>query len=89
MVLDRYTYGEGFYKKEVLPWYNTRNAQCPIDVRNLTSWSTLSYDEYMDIQKHVREFLDGSSKYCDGNGKKMTPFQVEFYVFDEYMKTLK
>lgn len=77
MILDRYTYSEGFYKKEVI------NAK-----GTLTSWSMLGDDEYYRIQQNIRNYLKGTTEYVDSNGIQLTPFQTEFFVFDKYQKLL-
>ena len=76
MILDRYTYSEGFYKKEVMPYCNI-SAQ-------LTSWSKLTYDEYNNIQKNISDFLKESNQYKNSHGKSLTPFEAEFYIFNKY-----
>ncbi len=73
MILDGYTYSEGFYKKEVI------NAK-----GTLTRWSNLNYDEYIAIQQKIRDFLKKTEEYVEANGNPLTPFQVEFFVFDKY-----
>lgn len=86
MILDRYTYSEGFYVKKVIPWLND-NCDCKsngIKKSALTSWSNLEYEEYDAIQNNIRKFLAGTSKYVDASGNKLTPFQAEFYIFNEY-----
>lgn len=98
MILDRYTYSEGFYKKEVIDWYNNSNPNEKKKKTGLTAWSNLEYDDiedgkdvkygYKTIQKDIRSYLkDGKHEYKD-KGTPLTPFQAEFYVFDKYQKIL-
>ena len=77
MILDRYTYSEGFYKQEVIPYIKLRKT-------SLTSWSNLSYDEYIIIQSNIRNFLKKSTVYVNAFGAPLTPFQAEFYIFSKY-----
>ena len=84
MILDRYTYSEGFYKREVIPWYNNLNKSNQLRLTGLTSWSNLKYDEYSKIQQNISNFLKVTTEYVDSNGTPLTPFQTEFFVFDKY-----
>ncbi len=96
MILDRYTYSEGFYKKNVIEWYNKKNNLNKKDGlrKTLTSWSNLDETKYKEIQENIRNYLnDGqnirkyvkdATVYVDSDNNPLTPFQAEFYVFDEY-----
>ncbi len=100
MILDRYTYSEGFYKKNVIEWYNKKNNLGKKDglPKTLTSWSNLDETKYNEIQLNIRNYLkDGQNVrkyyedakvYVDSNNRPLTPFQAEFFVFDEYQKIL-
>lgn len=77
MVLDRYTYSEGFYKQKVIPSLNLKKS-------GLTSWSNLEFGEYEVIQQNIRKFMKTQKEYIDAHGKPLTPFQAEFYIFNEY-----
>ena len=75
MVLDRYTYSEGFYKKEIAQ----RGGK-------LDSWSNLDYKTYIKIQDNIRNYLVSSQNtvYRDSNNNPLTAFEAEFYIFAEY-----
>lgn len=85
MTLDRYTYSEGFYRNEVIPWYNRNNPNKKLRKGDLKSWSNLSISDYQSIQENIRDFLkDKSNQYINNQGKTLTPFQAEFYIFEKY-----
>ena len=85
MILDRYTYSEGFYKDKVIDWYNKSNPKDKKKKTGLTAWSNLKSDEYDKIQQSIRDYLksDDNKDYRDSKGTPLTPFQAEFYVFDD------
>lgn len=81
MTLDRYTFNEGFYKKEI----DDKNKAKKLSTM---SWSKLEYQDYINIQKNVRNFLSNVNKYgpyLKVNGEKsLSPFEAEFYIFEHY-----
>lgn len=84
MVLDRYTYSEGFYKNEVIPWCNSVSGSKGHRSTGFTSWSYLEYYEYITIQNNIRQFLNATVEYVDTAGAKLSPLQAEFYIFNKY-----
>jgi|LSQX01.2.fsa_nt_gb hypothetical protein len=84
MVLDRFTYSEGFYLQEVIPWYNKENMQTTIKRSDLKSWSNLEFYDYNTIQNNIFDYLSNTNIYIDAMGRRLTPFQAEFYIYDKY-----
>lgn len=80
MILDRYTYSEGFYKEKVAPW-------CKEKKTGLLPWSKLDCKKYYEIQQNIRKYLEETKNYKEDSGTSLTPFQTEFFVFDEYQKS--
>lgn len=75
MPLDSYTLD--WYSSEVLPWYNKKNE-------SISGWSSLGKEKYTEIQEQIRRYLkDANHSYKDENGKSLTPFEVEFYIWPE------
>lgn len=73
MPIDRY----------VLAWYY--REVCPKDKREL-NWGNHEYDEYIKIQHNIRNFLADCTRnheYVDSNGDPLTPFEAEFYIWNE------
>lgn len=66
----------GFYKNEVNNAAKTK------------SFSNLTYEEYMTIQKEIREYLlNAEHEYIDSStNERLTPFKAEFYIWPRYKK---
>lgn len=66
----------GFYKNEVNEFAKTK------------SFSNLTYDEYILIQKEMREYLlKGKHEYIDNKlNIILSPFKAEFYIWPKYKK---
>ncbi len=68
----------GFYKCEVNPKAVTR------------AFSNLTWDEYIEIQKAMREYLAKPhhtyGDYVDTKSGNLTPFKAEFFIWPRYKK---
>ena len=85
MTLDSYTYyGNGknsFYYSVVYKWATDINKKI---TKPSVCWSSLDYSLYIEIQNNIRDYINNTSYYIDKNRKKLTPFQAEFYIFDDF-----
>ena len=72
--------------KYVLSWYFREVKGCGILPDEMLGWGHFEYDEYYTIQEEIREYLSDPQRnkdYIDRNGKLLTPFETEFYIWNE------
>lgn len=76
VALDRVTYSEGWYHKDV-----NKAAEC-------SSWSKLELCQYKTVQLDFSHYIT-TSKYHTASNEVLSPFQAEFYAWDEYYSVIK
>lgn len=74
--------------KYVLSWYYREVHGLGFlnddDVR--LNWGKHDYEDYIKIQQSIRSFLSDKTRnqdYLDNNGNTLTPFEAEFYIWNE------
>ncbi len=90
MPLDSYTID--WFCEKALIWHKTNDSNIHITATEIKNkrWSNLEYGPsnregtYSWIQKLTKEYLDGGDhEYKDENGKTLTLFVAEFYIWPE------
>lgn len=78
MPIDRY----------ILSWYYREIKGVIIEREDdwRLTWKNFDYDEYIEIQKEIRNYLSDSNQntdYLSDENMLMTPFEAEFYIWNE------
>ena len=89
MPLDTYTLE--WFTDNVVKQYNKDNKNEKVKTTTIKekSWGNLDFGEknerysYSWIQNEIKVFLNKSNQYIDANGKPLSPFFAEFYIWPE------
>lgn len=89
VALDHFTL-ENWFSNDVLDWLNEpKEKKDKINKGRMVNWSNLKYGNskeiwsYCWIQERIREYLDIESGAKGNKYEGLTPFQAEFYVWQD------